>query len=74
MSSAILASLPALTDPAQFAFFFDFDGTLADIAARPEEVLVTETTRAALIALVQISGSAVAIITGRPVLDRKSVV
>ena len=67
MSSAILASLPALTDPARFAFFFDFDGTLADIAARPEEVLVTEATRAALGALVQLSGSAVAIITGRDI-------
>jgi trehalose 6-phosphate phosphatase len=59
--------LPELTDPEHFAFFFDFDGTLADIAERPEEVTVTEATRAAIEALVKSTGSAVAIITGRDI-------
>jgi trehalose 6-phosphate phosphatase len=59
--------LPELADLEHFAFFFDFDGTLADIAERPEEVKVTEATREALAALLASSGSAVAIITGRDI-------
>jgi trehalose 6-phosphate phosphatase len=60
-------SLPDPSAPEQFAFFFDFDGTLADIAARPEDVRVTEATRQALAALRHSLKGAVAIITGRDI-------
>jgi trehalose 6-phosphate phosphatase len=53
--------------PEQFAFFFDFDGTLADIAEKPEDVEVTEATRTAVEALRKAAHGAVAIITGRDI-------
>lgn len=65
-------SLPHPSEPEHFAFFFDFDGTLADIAARPEDVEVTDATREALSALRHSLEGAVAIITGREIaaIDR----
>ncbi len=64
--------LPEPIKPEQFAFFFDFDGTLADIVSRPEDVEVTEATRKALTALRHSHEGAVAIITGRDIaaIDR----
>ena len=59
--------LPDLSGLTDYAFFFDFDGTLADIAQRPEDVTVTEATREALETLFQSSKGAVAIITGRDI-------
>lgn len=65
-------SLPHPSEPEHFAFFFDFDGTLADIASRPEDVEVTDATREALSALRHSLEGAVAIITGREIaaIDR----
>ena len=60
-------SLPDLTDLERFAFFFDFDGTLAEIAERPEDVEVTEAARATIEALRSATQGAVAIITGRDI-------
>jgi trehalose 6-phosphate phosphatase len=60
-------SLPDVIDPERFAFFFDFDGTLADIVEHPEDVEVSEPTRHALAQLWQSSGGAVAIVTGRDI-------
>jgi trehalose 6-phosphate phosphatase len=51
------------------AFFFDFDGTLADIAEHPEAVEVVHTVPAALLVLQQRVGGAVAVISGRPVAE-----
>jgi trehalose 6-phosphate phosphatase len=64
--------LPEPSKPEDFAFFFDFDGTLADIAQRPEDVEVTDATRDALTALRLSHEGAVAIITGRDIaaIDR----
>jgi trehalose 6-phosphate phosphatase len=59
--------LPGPADAQRFAFFFDFDGTLADIAEHPEDVEVTGETRDALSALRDLSGGAAAIITGRDI-------
>ncbi|NJM34860.1 MAG: trehalose-phosphatase [Rhodomicrobium sp.] len=59
--------LPVVTNTHRLAFFFDFDGTLADIAERPEDVEVTDATRDALNALRELSGGAVAIVTGRDI-------
>jgi len=65
-------SLPEPNEPQNFALFFDFDGTLADIVERPEDVEVTEATREALTALRHSLEGAVAIITGRDIaaIDR----
>lgn len=52
--------------PAASAFFFDFDGTLVEIAPRPELVAVEPEVRQLLGALSRKYDGAVAIVTGRP--------
>jgi trehalose 6-phosphate phosphatase len=52
--------------PPASAFFFDFDGTLVEIAPRPELVAVEPQVRTLLEALSQKYEGAVAIVTGRP--------
>lgn len=47
------------------AFFFDFDGTLAEIAPRPQDVVLAEPLRLNLLRLHDLTEGAVAIITGR---------
>ena len=51
------------------ALFLDFDGTLVDIAARPEQVVVTSALRELLASLQQALAGAVGIISGRPIGD-----
>lgn len=51
------------------AFFFDFDGTLADIADHPEAVEVVHTVPPALLTLQARCAGAVAVISGRPVTE-----
>lgn len=60
-------ALPEIRDAVRYALFFDFDGTLADIAERPDEVQVSEDTRATLDALRAALAGAVAIISGREI-------
>lgn len=48
------------------AFFFDFDGTLVEIASRPELVHVEPQVRDLLRTLRERFGGAVAVVTGRP--------
>src|SRR5687767_13469673 len=60
-------ALPEIRDAVRYALFFDFDGTLADIAERPDEVQVSEDTRATLEALRAALAGAVAIISGREI-------
>jgi trehalose 6-phosphate phosphatase len=60
-------ALPEIHDAARYALFFDFDGTLADIAARPDDVQVSDDTRATLQALRSALAGAVAIISGREI-------
>ncbi len=48
------------------AFFFDFDGTLVEIASRPDLVRVEPRVRDLLRALDDRFGGAVAVVTGRP--------
>ncbi len=57
-------SLPDI--PAASAIFFDFDGTLAEIAPRPDLVSVEQEVRDVLQALALKYDGAVAIVTGRP--------
>jgi trehalose 6-phosphate phosphatase len=49
------------------ALFFDFDGTLADLALRPDAVVVQAAVPRCLSRLSHAQGGAVAIVTGRPV-------
>jgi trehalose 6-phosphate phosphatase len=56
--------LPA---PSHAAFLLDFDGTLVDIAARPEAVVVPEGLPAQLLRLRALCGGAVGIVSGRPI-------
>jgi trehalose 6-phosphate phosphatase len=49
------------------ALFFDFDGTLTDLAAQPDAVRVSAAVPQQLAALARLLGGAVAIISGRPV-------
>ncbi|MGH6735868.1 MAG: trehalose-phosphatase [Methyloceanibacter sp.] len=57
-------SLPPI--PANPAFFIDFDGTLVQIAARPDLVDVEPVVRHVLESLDDRFGGAVAVVTGRP--------
>ncbi|MEM1139924.1 MAG: trehalose-phosphatase [Pseudomonadota bacterium] len=58
--------------PVSAALFFDFDGTLVDIADHPEQVTVPAPLVAGLGALREIHGGALALVSGRPLesLDR----
>ncbi len=50
-----------------FAIFLDFDGTLVDLAPRPDAVQVSDTLRTLVAALSEAAGGALAIITGREI-------
>jgi trehalose 6-phosphate phosphatase len=59
---------PGLLSPlARYAFFFDFDGTLAEIAERPDAVRLEARARDALAALCEAAGGGVAVVTGREI-------
>lgn len=51
------------------ALFFDFDGTLVDIAEHPDAVIVPPQAQQGLAALAQALGGAVAVVSGRPVAE-----
>lgn len=55
----------ALRDVGGHAYFFDFDGTLAEIAPRPQDVVLRPGLRADLARLHRASGGAVAVLSGR---------
>jgi trehalose 6-phosphate phosphatase len=62
-----MAVLPTLRDAGAYGFFFDFDGTLTEIAETPGAVIVEERTRQALEILLEAASGAVAIVTGREI-------
>lgn len=62
-----MQGLPRLTSG--HALFLDFDGTLVDIAARPDAVRVADGLIATLAGLRQALGGALAIVTGRTLAD-----
>ena len=59
---------PDLPDRA-CALFFDFDGTLVDLAAQPDAVRVEPAVKHSLAALSLAVGGAVAIVSGRPLSE-----
>jgi trehalose 6-phosphate phosphatase len=62
-----MSVLPTLRDAGAYAFFFDFDGTLTEIAETPGAVIVEERARRALEILFKDASGAVAIVTGREI-------
>jgi trehalose 6-phosphate phosphatase len=63
----IAPSLPA--PPADAALFLDFDGTLVEIAATPERVVVTAELRTLLAGLAARFAGALAVVSGRALAD-----
>jgi trehalose 6-phosphate phosphatase len=61
----LMQSLPAFLSPSETAFFFDFDGTLVEIAPTPDGVLVPQTLIESLAELRRLSNGAVAVVSGR---------
>ena len=62
-------SLPNVRGPRTIAFFLDFDGTLVELAERPDTIRLAERTRDVLSRLAVVTGGAVAIVTGRDIGD-----
>ena len=62
-------SLPRVSDPGRVALFLDFDGTIVEIAERPQLVRVDPATLQLLAALADRLEGAVAIVSGRPIED-----
>lgn len=58
---------PARPGPAEWALFLDFDGTLVDIAATPDAVVVPPRLRTILAACVDAFDGALAIVSGRTI-------
>jgi trehalose 6-phosphate phosphatase len=56
-------------DLRKIALLLDVDGTLLDIAPRPEAVIVSDDLRATLARLLAATGGALALVSGRPVAD-----
>ncbi|WP_426958863.1 trehalose-phosphatase [Muricoccus radiodurans] len=67
VSSPPVATQPGPALPGEdAAFFLDLDGTLLEIAPRPDEVVVPKELPDLLVALRRRCGGAVAVVTGRP--------
>ncbi|MEL7447399.1 MAG: trehalose-phosphatase [Pseudomonadota bacterium] len=64
-----LTQLPDKVDWRKYAFYLDFDGTLAPIVDRPGDVRVDERTRQSLSRLQCLTDGAVAVISGRAIAD-----
>lgn len=59
--------LPVVLDSSQYAFFFDVDGTLAEICDEPDAVTIPARVRDNLHTLFTSSSGALALISGRPI-------
>lgn len=60
---------PPPTPDSRWAFFLDFDGTLVEIAERPDAVVVGAQLRTLLAGLAEACGGALAIVSGRSIAD-----
>jgi trehalose 6-phosphate phosphatase len=68
-SGALPSAGPGSPRPATHAFFFDVDGTLLHLAPRPTDVHADEHLLESLRRLRRLSGSALALISGRTISD-----
>ena len=59
---------PVCSGSASWALFLDFDGTLTDLAATPDAVVVTPRLRSVLAMCAEALGGAVALVSGRPIM------
>jgi len=66
-SAPMPPNLINLPPPSRAAFLLDFDGTLVDIAPRPEQVVVPAALPGHLIKLRALCGGALALVSGRPI-------
>lgn len=60
-----MQALPAVLSPSETAFFFDFDGTLVELAPTPDGVLVQPRVIDLLRELSSLTNGAVAVVSGR---------
>ena len=60
----------ATLDLDRHAFFFDFDGTLAEFTNRPQDASISDRLRDDLLRLSERTGGAVAIISGAEIARR----
>ncbi|CAN7269922.1 trehalose-phosphatase [Trinickia sp. LjRoot230] len=60
-----MQSLPVFLSPSETAFFFDFDGTLVEIAPTPDGVVVAQTMLDSLAELRRLAKGAVGVVSGR---------
>jgi trehalose 6-phosphate phosphatase len=60
-----MQALPAVLSPSETAFFFDFDGTLVELAPTPDGVLVQPRVNDVLSELRSLTNGAVAVVSGR---------
>ncbi len=65
MPTDLLPPFSVLSDPLKSALYLDFDGTLVDIAPSPDAVVLGPDVRSDLARLFDVTGGAVAIVTGR---------
>lgn len=65
MPSDLLPPFSELSGPMKSALYLDFDGTLVDIAPSPDAVVLGPDVRSDLTRLFDVTGGAVAIVTGR---------
>ncbi|WLI76102.1 trehalose-phosphatase [Kosakonia sp. H02] len=66
-------SVPPLIS-GNFAFFFDLDGTLADIKPRPDDVFIPEQVLTTLSLLAKMNNGALALISGRSINELDALV
>lgn len=63
----MVSTLPTVLPLQESAFFFDFDGTLVELASTPDGIDVTPAVKPLLQRLCALTGGAVAIVSGRSI-------
>lgn len=73
LDSATTLQHPPTLDVAKHALFLDLDGTLVEIAARPEDVVAGDSLRKLLLSLSSELNGAIALLTGRTIESAEAV-
>jgi trehalose 6-phosphate phosphatase len=69
MNNDIASLIIKQSDPAIYAFFFDIDGTLVDIADTPDRILADPWLLDIMRQMHLVTGGALALISGRPIAE-----